>query len=435
MAYEDEELNKRRSQRAEEKKRMQQQLKLLKIGAIVTAVTMVLCATALLITYGVVNLPQQGPASLGSSTTQLPSTTESEPVQTLPPEPDTVIHFVAGGDVNVTEKIVGAGTTTSGYDYTNVFMDLVPVLGSADLTAVNFEGSLFGAPYGQANKSAPQQLMQALADAGVDFIQAANSQSIANGLTGLNRTLQGIRSAGMEPLGAYATPEEFHKDGGYILREVKGVKIAIVAFTKGMNGMGLPAGSEDCVNLLYQDYNSTYKKVDTDGITRILRSVQSQKPDVTIALLHWGSEYNNQINATQEKIRDLMLREGVDAILGTHSHYVQSVEFDEKQGTLVAYSMGDLLGDGDKAGTDYSVLLDLQITRDGTTGKCSITGFEYTPVYIHNETETGGGIRLLRIREAMTAYEQNSIGKVSDEVYAAMKSALEKIEARMNPEA
>ena len=435
MAYEDEELNKRRSQRAEEKKRLQVQLRLLKIGAIVTAVTMVLCATALLITYGLVNLPQPGPDDLESSTLQPPSTTESQPVQTLPPEPDTVIHFVAGGDVNVSGQTVGAGTTASGYDYTNVFLDLVPVLGSADLTAVNFEGSLFGAPYGQKNKSAPQQMMQALANAGVDFIQAANSQSIINGPAGLIKTLQGIRAAGLEPLGAYMNAEEYRQAGGYTIREVKGIKIAIVAFTKGMNGSGVPPVIDGCINLLYEDYDTTYKTVDTDGITRVLRAVQNQKPDVTIAMLHWGSEYNNQIKSTQEKIRDLMLREGVDAILGTHSHYVQTVEFDQQKGTMVAYSMGDLLGDGDKPDTDYSVLLDLQITRDGDTGKCSITGFDYIPVYIHNETETGGGIRLLRIREAMAAYEQNYIGKVSDEVYGAMKEALAKIEARMSPEA
>lgn len=435
MAYEDEELNKRRSQRAEGKKRMQLQFKLLKIGIIVTAVTMVLCTTALLITFGLVNMPQQGPDSLEGSTTQAPSTTESQPEPTLPPEPDTVIHFVAGGDVNVTDQTVGAGTTASGYDYTSVFLDLVPILGSADLAAVNFEGSLFDAPYGQTSKSAPQQMMQALANAGVDFVQVANSQSLVNGPTGLIKTLQGIRAAGLEPLGAYRNAEEYQQTGGYTIREVKGVKIAIVAFTKGMNGSGVPPVIDGCINLLYKDYDSTYKNVDTDGITRVLRNVQNQNPDITIALLHWGSEYNNQIKSTQEKIRDLMLREGVDAILGSHSHYVQTVEFDQQKGTMVAYSMGDLLGDGDKPETNYSVLLDLEITKDGTTGKCSITGFEYTPVYIQNETQTGGGIHLLRIREAMAAYEQNYIGKVSDEVYAAMKSALEKIESRMNPQA
>ena len=76
----------------------------------------------------------------------------------------------------------------------------------------------------------------------------------------------------MEPLGTYASTEDFRKSGGYLIREVQGIRIAFVAFTKGMDGMGLPAGSEDCVNLLYEDYNSTYQTVDTEGITAILKA-------------------------------------------------------------------------------------------------------------------------------------------------------------------
>ena len=275
--------------------------------------------------------------------------------------------------------------------------------------------------------------MQALVNADVDLVQADNSLAVRNGLSGLQSTLAGIRSAGMEPLGAYADTSQFQQSGGYTIREIQGIRVAIVAFTKGMDGMGLPNGSEDCVNLLYKDYNSTYQKVDTEGITAILRAAEAQKPDVTIALLHWGSEFNNQISSTQEKIRDLMLEEGVDAIIGTHSHYVQKVEYDAEAGSIVAYSLGDLLGDADKAGTDYSVLLDLEITKDGATGETSITGFDYTPVYILEEPGSGD-LRLLRIRQAMADYEANRIGRVSEETYAAMKSALEKVESRMDPE-
>ena len=126
-----------------------------------------------------------------------------------------------------------------------------------------------------------------------------------------------------------------------------------------------------------------------------------------------------------------MQTNGVDAIIGTHSHYVQKVEFDPGKGTLVAYSLGDLFGDAQKAGTNYSVLLNLEITKDGDTGKVSITDYDYTPLYTVDETATGGGMRILRIREAVAAYEENFVGKVSEEAYLGMKSALEKIDSRM----
>lgn len=101
--------------------------------------------------------------------------------------------------------------------------------------------------------------------------------------------------------------------------EVKGFRVAFVAFTKGVGNLRLPEGAEGCVNLLYTDYNTTYQDVDTEGIRHILSQVQSEKPDIVIALLHWGSEYDSSVSKTQEEIRDLMLQGGVDVILGTHS--------------------------------------------------------------------------------------------------------------------
>ena len=430
MAFEDEELNKRREERRQEQRFLAKQQRFLKIGIVMTAVTLVFCAAALLIANGIVNAPEK-PQLSAPPTTTASQPTETEPAPTVP---DTVIHIVAGGDLNVTDKTVASGTAVSGYDYTDVFLDVVPALSGADLTVLNFEGSIYGAPYGSQNKSAPQQMLQALQQAGVDMLQAANSQTVVNGLSGLTSTLQGIRSAGMEPLGAYATAQEFKESGGYYIREIQGVRVAFVAFTKGMDGMGLPAGNEDCVNLLYKDYNSTYQKVDTEGITKILRAVEEKKPDITVALLHWGSEFNTKISSTQEKICKLMQDEGVDAIIGSHSHYVQTLDFDEATGKLVAYSLGDFFGDADKTGTDYSVLLDLEITKSGATGETKITGFDYTPVYTVNETETGGRMRVLRIREAVAAYESNFIERVSEETYTAMKSALSKIESRMSQE-
>lgn len=341
---------------------------------------------------------------------------------------DTVIHFISGGDVNVTDKVVAAGG--SDHDYSDVFLDVMPVLSGGDLTTLNFEGNLYEEPYGSQHNSAPVALAQALRDSGVDILQTANSKSITNGILGLTSTLDGIRSVGMQSVGTYATEEQFQRYQGFLIREVNGIRIAITAFTKGMDGRGLPGGSEHCVNLLYEDYNSAYQKVDEEGIRSVLKAIDKQKPDITVALLHWGSEFNDQISKTQEQIIEIMADGGVDAIVGTHPHYVQKIGFDEKTGIFIAYSLGDLLGDGDKAGTDYSVILDMEITRSGATGAVSITGFDYVPIYrFENDA---GQVKLLRIREALEAYENHSIDSVEPEDYEAMKSALTKIENRVN---
>lgn len=343
--------------------------------------------------------------------------------------PDQVIHLVAGGDVNITDKSVAAGLQAGGYDYTSVFRDVLPVLSAGDVTMLNFEGVVSGNQYGSQTKAAPTELLTALKNAGVDVLQTANSCSIYDGLRGLKNTLQSVRSAGMTPLGTYASNSDFSQSGGYVIWEIQGIKIAMMAFTKGMDGMGLPAGSENCVNLLYADYNSTYQKVNTDGITKVVRNAAAHKPDIMIAMVHWGSEFNDQISKSQQKICNLLQSEGVNAIIGTHSHYVQKMDLNQQTGQFVAWSLGDFYGDGETAGTNYSVLLDLEITKDGTTGQTRVTGFDYVPLFL--ETGDDGSLRVLRIREAMAGYENKYLDRVSEQTYNAMKSALERITSRV----
>ncbi len=343
------------------------------------------------------------------------------------PSDETVIRLAAVGDLNVTESVVASGGLN--FDYSNTFLDVAHLLADADIATVNFEGNLYGAPYG-ADRSAPQTIMTALQRIGVDMVQLANSYSIYKGMHGLVQTIDGVRLAGMEPLGVYPNAQEAAKQKGYTIRTVQGIKIAFVAFTKGMDGMALPAGNEGCVNVLYQDYSTDYQKVDTVGISNILDAVAKEKPDLTVAQLHWGSEFNNTISQSQKDICSLLQEKGVDAIIGTHSHYVQSMTFDETTGSFVAYSLGDFLGDADRAGSEYSVILELEITKRAESGETKITGYSYTPIF--TVAEEGKPLKVVRIRHAMSAFEEGYIDRVSQETYDAMAYALQRIEARIN---
>ena len=417
MAFENDELNRRRIERAKRKaqaeaRKKQQRKRLLGALAVVCVAVVIL-----LFSTGVLRLPEK------PEVTEPPVTETTAPTQPTAPQEDITIHLVAGGDVNITQQVIDSGATEGGYDYTNMFMDVVSILGGADISLLNFEGTLSGAG------AAPVQILRALDRAGVDILQTANSYSVIDGIRGLSTTLEGIRDAGMEPVGTFADNQAFQKTDGFLLLDVQGIRVAVVAFTKGMDGMSLPAGSENCVNVLYQDYSSTYQKVDTQRISSILNNIAAEKPDITIALLHWGSEMNDQISSTQDTICSLMQEKGVDVILGTHSHYVQEVDWDTEKGTLVAYSLGDFVGNAQTAGTDYSILLDLEITKKAGTGDTSVTNFSYTPIYILNDGSTG--IRVLRIHEAVIAYESDAINRVSEEVYQSMKNALDRIADRV----
>lgn len=351
------------------------------------------------------------------------STDETETSHGPNPD-DTVIHLAAAGDLSVTDGVVDSGT--GDYDYTQTFMDVGYLLGKADISVLNFEGNLVGAPYGTKYASAPNSLMQAMDAVGVDLIQLANSYSIYNGMSGLRSTMEGVRAAGMEPLGVYPEGDAFRKSGGYTICDVKGVRIAFVAFTKGMDGMTLPDGMENCVNLLYTDYNSGYQQVDTERIDVILDNVDEAEPDLVVALVHWGSEFNDTISTSQKQICVQLQERGVDAIIGTHSHYVQGMTLEN--GKFVAYSLGDFYSEPSRSGSEYSVVLDLEITKSAATGKTRITDFSYTPIYRDN---SGNKLQVMRLETAIAAYEGNYLGKVSKETYEALLRARDSIKSRI----
>lgn len=432
MAAEKDERNMRRQNRAEARRAREKELQRQVPKLVAAGVALVLCSVlAWWLQTGRNVRPQEEP----TVPTGLSQPAEGETQRPRPQAAETVIHIAAAGDLNVTDRVVASGKIAGGYDYTSAILDVAPLLTNADLTLMNFEGNLYGDTYGTESAAAPRELMQNLADNGVDLLQTANSYAIHKGILGLSATLDAIRSAGMEPVGAWATNAEAEKARGYTIREVRGIKVAVVAFTKGMNNLALPAGSEKCVNLLYDDYATTYQDVAVSKIKKTLQEVAREQPDYTIALVHWGSEFNEEISASQKEIRDLLLDGGVDAILGTHSHLVQKVEYSKENDTLVAYSLGDFFGEGTTAGSNYSIVLDLEITRDNTTGQTRLTNYSYTPIYTLQPEESGEpGLRVVRLDQTVKAYEAGALDAVTEEAYERMTYARQRIDERVRGE-
>ena len=154
-----------------------------------------------------------------------------------------------------------------------------------------------------------------------------------------------------------------------------------------------------------------------------------------MALLHWGSTDNDKIYDTQKSIVSLMQSNGVDVIIGSHPHRVQHVEYDDLTGNLVAYSLGDFFGDGKKDGTFYSILLKLEITKDYETGVTRVTDWNYEPIYTLSETECDGDRRVIRIDNAISAYDMNFVDKVTAACYDNLKFSLDRISSRIVPPA
>lgn len=428
MAQQGDGMERRREKREAQRRRRQTQVRRMRLTLLLAAVVLIGCGVVI---YRMVG---SSPEAAGdqAQVQVVPTTEETRETSPAQKSPITTIHIKAAGDLNITDSVVNAGMAVSSYDFSPVFKDVAAILSDADLTVMNFEGNVCGEPYGSETTSAPAALLTALRVCGVDLLQMANSCSINNGVNGLTATLQAIRAAGIEPVGAFASASEFKESKGYTMTEIQGIKVGFVAFTKGLGGRGMPAGNEDLVNLLYTDYASEYKEIDRTGITSILKSMEAEKPDLTVALLHWGSEYNDDISKTQTQIVSLLQKNGVDVILGTHPHTLQPIVFDKSAGTLVAYSLGDFFGDAERGATNYSVILDLEITKDANAGTTKVTDYTLHPIYTVRETECVGNSdrRVVRIEKTLQAYNGNFLDKVTDACKESMEYALTRIDKR-----
>ncbi|MBQ7341281.1 MAG: CapA family protein [Oscillospiraceae bacterium] len=422
MAIDPEEMKRRRLQKQQQRESQQVQRKKLMIRLGIASGVLLLCG---ILIFALSRPDAPSPQSPTEKETVAPAPTQPTEIP-----PTTTVHLAFAGDLIITDNVVNSGGAD--LNYSKVFGDVAPVLANADMAVLNLEGSLYGAPYGTQTASAPLSMMEALDDAGVDLIQLANSYSIYHGISGLGQTIDRVRSAGMEPLGVWPDTSSYQKARGFTLRNVNGLKIAFVAFTKGMvDGMALPAGSENCVNILYEDYDSTYQNINTEKITQVMKSAAREDPDAIVVLLHWGSKESDTVSSSQKRILNLLQELGADAVIGTHPIYLQQMSMNEN-GQFVAYSLGSFYSDAQDSGMEYSVILDLAFTKDNKSGKTTISGYDYTPIY--TAKQDGLPVRVVRIKETMAAYENNYIEKVSEADYNAMAYALERIEARIKGE-
>ena len=86
------------------------------------------------------------------------------------------------------------------------------------------------------------------------------------------------------------------------------------------------------------------------------------------------------------------------------------------------------------AGTNNGVILDLEVTRVNSTGETYLSGWDYTPIFTLKPDQSSlGGHRVVRIREAMERYDQDFVGRITEETYEDMEYALGRIEKRITP--
>ena len=377
-----------------------------------------LCIVVGLAVFGVVKLLNM-----------IPKQTDA-PAETLAPDETPVsLRFV--GDIALSRREQETFRGPSGFDFSPLFRSVMAKLFTPDLTIGNLEGN-FTDDDAIDDFNYSTSLLNALSDAGFDILQTGNSRSIQNGITGLTRTRSEIEAAGIGAVGTCVSEEEFNKTGGVLIREVGGIRFAFVAFTKGMaNNQRIPDEVSWCVNLLYTD-DVNYKEVASARITRAIDKAKALKPDVIVALVHWGSEYTEEINDSQREIASVLQDCGVSVIVGTHSHYVGPIERKVNPNsptgvTLIAYGLGDFLSVADTSTARSGCMLSVRFARRGDKVVMGEVG--YTPVFTTEPSEDLDTTRweVLDSLQSVKFYREHYYDSVSDRLYRLLNNLIDRM--------
>ena len=351
-----------------------------------------------------------------TSAVKFVSKKNKEKIQEEEKPKDIIINLVATGDVmcHTTNFNAAYNNETKEYDFTSVFANISKYITKADVAIGNLETTFAGKDRGYTGYptfNSPSALGVALKNIGIDVLSTANNHSLDKGYTGIVSTLDKLDEIGIDHMGTARSEEEQNK---VLVKDVNGIKIAFLSYTYGTNGIPVPAGKEYSVNL-----------IDKDLILKQINLAKEQNVDIICASMHWGDEYKQKQNKKQEELADYLFQNGVDIIIGNHAHVVEPMEKRKialEDGTekevFVVYALGNFISGQTIEHTKSTVILDMNIRKNGENGKITIDSINYIPVYCYDESKKNSNrYELLDIREEIAKYENNSEGKVETSLY------------------
>ena len=265
-------------------------------------------------------------------------------VEDIYEEPE--INIVMVGDILLHEPVQESGKLADGsYNYDHLFANVAEDIQEADIAIANQEVILGGTEIGLSGYptfNGPFEVGDALAKAGFNVVLHATNHALDRGKQALVNCMNFWKQkhSDVAVLGIFESQEAYDND--IYVYEQDGIKIAILNYTYGTNGIPSPADMPFAVALLDEE--------------KVISDIEkaNELADFVVVCPHWGTEYEHTEDTGQEYWTNLFLEHGVDLVLGTHTHYIQPVEMlsDENGNTmLVYYSLGNFINATSESGS------------------------------------------------------------------------------------
>jgi poly-gamma-glutamate synthesis protein (capsule biosynthesis protein) len=285
------------------------------------------------------------------------------------------ISFV--GDIMChTPQIEYAKIGIDSFNFKPSFREVKKYLSNSHLTFGNLETVTAGRTKkftGYPLFNSPDELLDALKDAGFDILFTSNNHSLDRGVDGAIRTIQQIQKRNLVNSGTYLS--EKSRDSLLVI-EINGLQLGVLSYTYGLNGNLLPKNKNYLVNV-----------IDTNLIKQDLSEFSKKNVDLILVYFHFGDEYSRIPSKYQEEIAGKTFKYGADIIIGSHPHVLQPARFVEKaDGKLnkgfVAFSLGNFISNQRWRYSDAGVILNLEIKKNIVIDSVWISGVSALPTWV-----------------------------------------------------
>ena len=278
----------------------------------------------------------------------------------------------AGDAMQHMPQVESARSERGSYRYDDCFETIKSRISNADLACINFETVLAGKPYtGYPTFSSPDEFALALRDAGFDLFVQANNHAADKGSKGLKRTMEILDSFGIKHTGTFSSSENRSLQYPLILIR-NGIRMAFLNYVYDTNGISVKSPS--IVNL-----------IDTIQMKNDIEMANLYHPDIIIAAMHWGEEYQTYPTPEQLNLAEFLKRNGVRIVIGHHPHVIQPVLIDSAQNGIndvVFFSLGNFISNQQKPNTDGGMIAEITISKADDNSLVTIDSVKHSLVWV-----------------------------------------------------
>ena len=329
-----------------------------------------------------------------------PEATSERTVPEPPPRVERIV-IAAVGDLMTHSPQFTSARTAEGYDFGPCFAPVAARLSGADLAIGNFETVVAGAERGFSGYptfNAPDEFAKAAAGAGFDVLTTANNHVLDRGPSGLERTLEVLDDLDVKHTGSARTKTEA---ASFVIADVKGVSVAVLAYTYGMNGFTAPVDRPWMVNV-----------IDQARMRDAVKRAREAGAEIIIVSIHNGIEYQRHPSESQVALERAMIDAGADVVLGSHPHVIQPMETvaaTREDGSartgFIIHSLGNFVSNQRERYRNTGLLLEFGFEKDMRSGITSLVTVEYVPVWVDDTDEAGKEHRVLPIGDVLADAE------------------------------